>query len=332
MRRLAACFIVLFAAGALRAAAPSTDLGGVFDDVGVGTRPLGMGGAFVAVADDANAAQENPAGMAFFKDDDRYATFTHSDLFSLGFLERDYGAYAQGDNTGFGAIGVSWNRLSVDLNPGSWAENAFEYSGAKLVYGFGDKDWARLSIGWQLKYLDVVSDLAQDSGGTSVGGGDASGWGTGLGAMLELGRQVSLGLMAEDLYSTLTWSSGAVENIPMTLREGASYRVDPQTLFSMEVREEQGSNWQQPDALALSSANVGGEYWFLDGKAQHFGSIRNVGFRAGYYELIQNQDEGTLTAGASIKSDLWELDYTYEYNLDSFSLGNTQRFGLGLKF
>jgi len=118
----------------------------------------------------------------------------------------------------------------------------------------------------------------------------------------------------------------------MTLREGAAYRVDTQTLLSAEVREEQGTNWQQPDALALSSVNVGGEYWFLDGKAQHFGAVRNVGFRAGYYNLIQNQDEGVLTAGASIKSDLWELDYTYEYDLDSFSLGNTQRFGLGLKF
>jgi hypothetical protein len=332
MRRLAACFAVVFAAGVLRAATPSTDVGGVFDDVDVGTRPLGMGGAFVAVADDANAAQDNPAGMAFFNDSDRYATFTHSDLFGLDFLERDYGAYAQGDNTGFGAIGVSWNRLSVDLNPGSWAENAIEYSGAKQVYGFGEHAWARLSIGWQLKYLDVVSDLSQDVVGDSVGGGNAEGWGTGLGAMLKLGRQLSLGLMAEDLYSTLTWSSGTVENIPMTLKEGAAYHVDNQTLLSAEVREQQGSNWQQPDALALSSVNLGGEYWFLDGKAQHFGSIRNVGFRAGYYELIQNQDSGVVTAGASIKSDLWELDYTYEYDLDSFSLGNTQRFGLGLKF
>jgi hypothetical protein len=332
MRRLAACFVVLCAAGALRAATPSTDLGGVFDDVGVGTRPLGMGGAFVAVADDANAVQENPAGMAFFNDDDRYATFTHSDLFGLGFLERDFGAYAQGDNTGFGAIGVSWNRLSVDLEPGSWAENAFEYSGAKLVYGFGNHAWARLSVGWQLKYLDVVTNLAQDDLGTSVGGGNASGWGTGLGAMLKLGPQVSLGLMAEDLYSTLTWGTGNVEDIPMTLREGASYRWDPQTLFSAEVREEQGSNWQDPDALAVSSFNLGGEYWILDGKAQHLGAISNVGIRAGYYELIQNQDSGVATAGASVKSDLWELDYTYEFDLDSEALGNTQRFGLGLKF
>src|SRR5712692_400351 len=32
--------------------------------LGVGARPLGMGGAFVAVADDATAASWNPAGLA----------------------------------------------------------------------------------------------------------------------------------------------------------------------------------------------------------------------------------------------------------------------------
>ena len=33
-----------------------------FEDVGVGCRPLGMGNAFVAVADDINATYYNPAG------------------------------------------------------------------------------------------------------------------------------------------------------------------------------------------------------------------------------------------------------------------------------
>jgi long-subunit fatty acid transport protein len=33
-------------------------------DIGMGARALGMGGAFVAVADDANAIYYNPAGLA----------------------------------------------------------------------------------------------------------------------------------------------------------------------------------------------------------------------------------------------------------------------------
>ena len=36
--------------------------GAAFNDIGVGARPLGMGGAFVALADDGNAANYNVAG------------------------------------------------------------------------------------------------------------------------------------------------------------------------------------------------------------------------------------------------------------------------------
>ncbi len=77
--------LALLAPAPLRCA-PSNALGGTFNDIGDGTRPLGMGGAFVALADDANASTENPAGMGFFDRADHFATFTHSDLFNSGEL------------------------------------------------------------------------------------------------------------------------------------------------------------------------------------------------------------------------------------------------------
>ncbi|NNG26639.1 MAG: hypothetical protein HKM87_03885, partial [Ignavibacteriaceae bacterium] len=40
-----------------------SNISGAFTDVGYGVRPMGMGGAFTAVADDPNAAYWNPAGM-----------------------------------------------------------------------------------------------------------------------------------------------------------------------------------------------------------------------------------------------------------------------------
>ena len=81
--------VVLLAPVALHAAGSSA-LGGTFAESAMGTRPLGMGGAFVAVADDANAVQENPAGMAFIDKTARLATFTHTNLFNVGFLSRDF--------------------------------------------------------------------------------------------------------------------------------------------------------------------------------------------------------------------------------------------------
>jgi len=40
---------------------------GAFPDIGLGARPMGMGGAFVALADDANGLFWNPAGLSQIK-------------------------------------------------------------------------------------------------------------------------------------------------------------------------------------------------------------------------------------------------------------------------
>ncbi len=328
MRAAAAGVLAFLAAAAPLAGAQvsSADLGGVFNDVGSGTRPLGMGGAFTAVADDANAVQENPAGMAFFDPHSHDATFTHSDLFNLGFLSRDFLAYAQGDQ-GYTALGFSLDRLSVDFNPGSWAEDEFTYAGAKELLGSAPDSWLKLAIGWQLKYLQVTTSLSQDNLGTSVNGGNAEGWGSGLGAMLKLGSAFSAGLMVEDLYSSLVWGTGLQEQLPADVRLGAAYHLDEQTLFSAEARGIEVSNGFGPD-----SYHIGAERWLMDGQGSAWGAIKNVGFRAGYFQQIYNYDAGVATVGASVKADMWQIDYTYEFSLNSEALGNTQRFGLEISF
>ncbi len=339
MKRLGLILAAIALAPAAAFAAGSSDLGGAFSEIGAGARPLGMGDAFVAVADDANAADENPAGMAFFAPDKHYATFTHSDLYGLSFLNRDYVAYAQGDQ-GYGAIGLSWNQLSADLQPGSWNEDAFQYSGAKQVWGFHKDDFVKLSVGWQLKYLRVATDLGNatsatgiDNGATgpatlttSVSGGNANGWGTGLGALLKLGDQFAVGLMAQDLYSTLTWGTGTQETIPEVTRLGVSYRPDAFTVIAAEARgQEVGSGF------GASSYHAGVERLLLDGRHLHWGVVRNVALRAGYYQIIYNGDGGVFTGGATVQADRWAVDYTYEYDVNG-GLGDTQRFGLDLAF
>src|SRR5258708_2464990 len=77
-------------------------IAGAFASEGTGARPIGMGGAFSAIADDANATYINPAGMAFFKEKEHFASFTHSNLFSLNILSRYFVSYAHADE------GVLW--------------------------------------------------------------------------------------------------------------------------------------------------------------------------------------------------------------------------------
>jgi hypothetical protein len=330
MRRLSLLLALLFAAAGLRAGTNSADLGGAFNDIGDGTRPLGLGGAFTAVADDANAVAENPAGMAFFDAKDHLATFTHSALYNLDFLSRDFVAYGQGD-TGYTALGFYFDRLSADLSPNSYSENTFAYAGAKLLMGADADSWPKLAVGWQIKYLNVQSDFGFESSnnvGTDVGGGTANGWGSGLGALLKLRPNFALGLMIQDLYSPLHWGTGTTEIVPTNSRLGFVYNLTDTSLFSAEFRAQNDSSGLEPD-----SWHAGLEHWFLDGKKLQWDMIKNIGVRAGFYELLENQDGGTLSVGATLMSDLWELDYTFEYDLGGvIALGETQRFGLGVRF
>ena len=62
--------MVVFAAPAVSAQTDEDPVGtGALFDIGMGARALGMGGAFVAVADDANALYYNPAGLALIEGD-----------------------------------------------------------------------------------------------------------------------------------------------------------------------------------------------------------------------------------------------------------------------
>jgi len=79
---VAAAVFVLASTGVAGGAADgSAGIGALFN-VGMGARALGMGGAFVAVADDGCAIYYNPAGLAFI--DGNHVTSLYSDLFGAG--------------------------------------------------------------------------------------------------------------------------------------------------------------------------------------------------------------------------------------------------------
>ena len=88
-------------------ASGSEKYAGEFLSLGVGARPLGMGGSFVAVADDATATYWNPAGLGGLKRTE--ITFMHAGIFGLD--SYDFLNYVQ--PMGAGAFGLSWIRLGI---------------------------------------------------------------------------------------------------------------------------------------------------------------------------------------------------------------------------
>ena len=79
-----------------------------FLKIGVGPRPIGMGGAFTASADDINSIYWNPAGLAGMYT--REAYFNHVDWISD--VKLDYAGFGI-EVPGFGTLGASVSLLSM---------------------------------------------------------------------------------------------------------------------------------------------------------------------------------------------------------------------------
>jgi hypothetical protein len=84
-------------------------------DLILGARPQGLGGAYTAIADDANAVYWNPAGLA--RVEHRDITFMHWLFADVSDVMVDYIAFAQ--PLGTGTLGLSWTRQGATLEEGA---------------------------------------------------------------------------------------------------------------------------------------------------------------------------------------------------------------------
>lgn len=245
----AAC-LALAVSAALGAPEPAraAKFAGSFMADGGGARALGMGSAFVAVADDASAAFWNPAGLLDLER--REALFMHSERFG-DLVDRDFAAYAQplrGESGTWkdGAFAVSVIHLAVDDIPFTdHLVDQLDGTGATAPNGVLDPDeavnlldpfyfeqirfetdrelalmvsYARHFREWQLG--GNVKVIRQ-----SVGSYSSFGLGIDLGMLRrDWWRKLDVGVKLQDATSTyLSWSTGRNETIAPVLVPGISY-------------------------------------------------------------------------------------------------------------
>ena len=139
------------------------------DQLFVGTRPLGMGGAFIAVADDGNTITWNPAGLPRLRR--KEFTSSYADLYAMDITHSYIGiVWPFGDRI---AVGFDWANVGFDDQELSYSEN-------KLNFSVGYQPFKLVSIGGTFKYLS--RDMGLD--GTSYG--KSTGIGYDLGLLLSL--------------------------------------------------------------------------------------------------------------------------------------------------
>jgi hypothetical protein len=297
-----------------------------FNDIGVGARPLGMGGAFVALADDGNAANYNAAGLG-------YINAAH---LSMTTAQRFSGLINYNHISGIvplrsvGSIGASIGILSEDEEV---------YKEQTITVSYGKTFLRKFALGLNLKSFSTLFD--ENNGSVSAhlennpqffAHTSTADFSFDLGMMANPIDGLTLGFSAENLFPANVSVSEAEEDfIPQNIRIGLTYRL---ATIAATTKQE-----------ALREVLKSGlglfEIGFRDGDRQiHAGAElwlnKMIGVRAGY-SLKSGVNRATgIALGGSVKLPVaalrLQLDYAFQIVTGVLADNTTQRFSLNLMF
>ena len=301
---------------------------GEFMAIGVGGRPLAMGGAFVAVANDVTAGYYNPSGLANLNypqislmHDERYGNL----------VNYDYAAAAIPWDTDM-SFGLSVMRLGIDGIPDTRnalydanGDGKLDINDDRLDYSkiteFSNQDWVfyltgakRLSdefyIGASVKY--IRRDLGDYS---------ANGFGFDVGAMYNAIDNLWVGANIQDITTTLVaWSTGRNELIAPTAKVGAAYgwHILNGTLTPAVDFDVRFENRQYASTFHLGPVS----FDMHAGLEFNYNNLFSI--RGGYNDVKQ------FTVGAGIKLPKLNIDYSFaRFNMSELDrLPDTHRISI----
>lgn len=270
-----------------------------------GARPIGLGEAFAAVADDLSAQSLNPGGLAQLSA--REVGFSHSEL--LAETKLDSVGYAHPLSASRGTLAASLLRLShgaiASRDENGRTSGSFTASDTAVQLAYGTKLPGFGMLGLNVKYLEsrlayaTARGMAVDLGFLRQGRGAWS-WGA---AVQNLGNGMRYGDRTDDL--------------PLAVAGGAAFRVGGALLLSGEVRH-------RPHRGGLS-AGIGTEYSLLPSL------VLRGGYRSAMAQnnLSSGSPAGGLGMGFGVRLKKATLDYAIT---PQGELGQAQRLSISTRF
>lgn len=305
----------LGAIAALLVCAVSSEAVVNIQSVGAGARAQALGNSYVAVADDADAIFENPAGLGQLEN--KSLAYTNVSLFFGGIEGDDLGqhvfSYAQPLGSKLG-LGLGYERIGSELMSENGAFLSLSY---KLSKAF--------NLGLSAKYLFwSVGDIPADNGRNDpLSNSSAGNVGVDLGLMWQTPfKGANFGLLLKNLNQPNV-ASGTVAGdadagkLPMDMHLGVAYQLNAQSLVSVQ--------FVRSDLSGDSSDNrllVGGE-------TQLAGDLL---LRAGGSKIFEEDATGDLNAGLGYKWNKLLFDYAYHIPLDLTETNGAHRFSFAYDF
>ncbi len=313
---------------------------GEFLSTGVGARPLGMGGAFVALANDGTAGYWNPAGLVSL--DYPQIVLMHSERFK-GEVKYDYLSvsfpYRNNKSLGFSLIRLgiddiadtrnAWEDYGLDgiPNTGDYGENNGVLDPGELnidkITFFSNTDYA-----FFISYSKRQNETLTYGGNIkiikrAIGNDNAFGIGFDIGILLKKWKRLSLGANLMDAVSTAVfWNTGKKELISPTLKFGLAYKIETKffngailPLIDWDIRFENRKFAAQYNLGPIS----------LD---PHYGvelNFKNKVFLRGGYDDLKR-----VAFGAGVKLPKLNIDYSFNSFDNIYQLGDTHRISITL--
>ena len=289
----------------------SQTFAGGFENLGVHSRIIGMGGAFTGVGDASYTVFYNPAGLINVK------KFEFSSTYNQLFTGLDDDLYYLTFSSSiplwkFGKLGAGLTHLKA----GAWQENTLIFSYAKDIGNFG--------FGGNFKLLRWNAQAAPGEEAQSY-----------LGFTFDAGLFYSIyqvlgngilrfGAVAQDITEPSISINGSDEaKLPMKLSFGISYYSPTYDyMFAIDgIKEE--------DNYLLK---FGAE--FLGMKTKVYGVESGFYLRGGYNGIVSNSPfkQNSLNGGFGVFINQLKIDYAYESHIQITGLGGGHKISFTYQF
>jgi len=283
-----------------------------FKDIGLGVRPMGMGGAYTALADDANASLWNSAGLSQIKKHEimlAYASIYtglklelyNGDIDQLG---HHFISYVRPLDSG--GIGLSWNTFQSTF-----------YDENTLCLSYGRRLFRSLYTGINLKRLEWsidINDYSKLDDDISNIQTSRDGFTIDLGFLLKPKGKYTLGFSAENIFP-VNLGLNTEEIVSTNLRSGIAYRVGIANIAKLLVLID--TTYRKRDHILDS--RIGSELWLMQ---------ETTAIRLG---LNSNSITSGLSYRLKLAKTIIQMDYAFIYSLTIENTYGSHRISLCLK-
>ena len=293
-----------------------------FNDIGVGARPLGLGGAFVALADDSNAANYNAAGLAYIEEIQIGATYAQrfNGLITYNTI---------GGIVPLGRVGA------LGANIGILAEDSDIYQEQTLRFSYANTIFKQLGFGVNLKLLGINFDeenefVAENPYFTQT---SSSALSFDVGVIAKPFNSLNIGVSVENLIpANMSISEAYTDSVPQNIRAGIVYRLE--SIAEMSAQGAAISNLLKSTLGTVEVLSRGGEIFTRAGVEIWLNKA--IGIRGGYGMKNSGNSATTFSLGGSAKipisSTALQLDYGFQFLMGNLQDNTTQRFSVNLLF